>query len=127
MNEPRQSFLPLTFFSLFTSVSTLICCALPALLVSVGMGAAVAGLVSSVPQLVWLSEHKVWVFLFSGVLLIMSGLALYKTKDLPCPVDPRKREACIRGRKLSSAILILTAICFSVGLFFAFLAPHFLT
>lgn len=127
MNESRQSFLPLTFFSLFTSVGTLVCCALPALLVSIGMGAAVAGLVSSVPQLVWLSEHKILVFTFSGILLIISGLALYKAKNLPCPLDPRKRAACIRGRKLSSAIFILAALCFSVGLFFAFLAPLFLT
>jgi len=127
MNESRQSFLPLTFFSLFTSISTLVCCALPALLVSIGMGAAVAGLVSSVPQLIWLSEHKIWVFIFSGLLLIISGLALYKTKDLPCPVDPRRKAACLRGRKLSLAILILTSLCFSVGLFFAFLAPLVLT
>lgn len=127
MSDSRQSFLPLTFFSLFTSVSTLLCCALPALLVSVGMGAAVAGLVSSVPQLIWLSEHKIWVFMFSGLLLIISGVALYKTKDLPCPVDLKKREACIRGRKLASSIFIVAVICFSVGLIFAFLAPHFLT
>ena len=44
--------------SLFASSSTLVCCALPALLVAVGAGAALSSLVSAVPQLVWLSEHK---------------------------------------------------------------------
>jgi len=125
MTESRRTFLPLTFFSLFTSLSTLVCCALPALMVSLGMGAALAGLVSTVPQLIWISEHKIWVFAFAGILLTASGLALHKTKDLPCPVDPMKRAACLRGRKLSSAIFIVAIICFSVGLFFAFLAPYF--
>ena len=44
--------------SLFASSSTLICCALPALLVALGAGAALSSLVSAVPQLVVLSEHK---------------------------------------------------------------------
>jgi len=47
------------FLTLFTSASTLICCALPALLVAIGAGSVMAGLVSNVPQLIWLSKHKV--------------------------------------------------------------------
>ena len=39
----RQTILP--SLSLFTSVGTLLCCALPALLVTLGMGAALAGFV----------------------------------------------------------------------------------
>ena len=37
--------------SLFTSTGTLICCALPALLVSIGAGAVMAGLIEAVPQI----------------------------------------------------------------------------
>jgi hypothetical protein len=48
----------LSALSLFTSFSTLICCALPALLVALGAGAVLSTLVSHVPQLVWVSEHK---------------------------------------------------------------------
>ena len=44
--------------SLFASSSTLVCCALPALLVALGAGAALSSLVSVFPQVVWLSEHK---------------------------------------------------------------------
>ena len=39
------------FLSLFTSTGTLICCALPALLVSIGAGAVMAGLIEAVPQI----------------------------------------------------------------------------
>jgi hypothetical protein len=88
------------------------------------MGAALAGLVSGFPQLIWLSEHKVWVFAVSGILLVVSGVALYRSKDLPCPVDPKLREACLFGRKISISIFILTVICFCVGLLFAFIAPR---
>ena len=62
----------LGFLSLFTSVGTLVCCSLPALFVSLGMGAAVAALVSTAPWLVSLSRHKVLMFTGSGLLIAAS-------------------------------------------------------
>ena len=47
-----RSNLLVSFLSLITSGSTLICCALPALLVSIVAGAALAGLVGTFPQIV---------------------------------------------------------------------------
>jgi mercuric ion transport protein len=49
----------LNYFSLFSSFSTLICCALPSVLVLLGMGSAVASLLSAAPWLVSPSRHKV--------------------------------------------------------------------
>ena len=57
--------------TIFSSVGTLVCCALPALLVSIGAGAVMASLVSAVPQLVWISEHKIPLFVFAGLLLLI--------------------------------------------------------
>ncbi|MCH7493686.1 hypothetical protein IIA16_03115 [bacterium] len=45
------------------------CCALPAALVAVGAGGAMASLVSAAPWLVALSKYKVWVFLITAVSL----------------------------------------------------------
>src|SRR5881275_356872 len=59
----------LNYLSLFTSLGTLLCCALPSLLVLLGLGATVATVLSSVPWLVSLSHHKVWVFAVAGVLI----------------------------------------------------------
>ena len=42
---------------LFASTSTLLCCALPILLVSLGLGAVVVSMASSLPFLVTLSQH----------------------------------------------------------------------
>jgi mercuric ion transport protein len=52
----------LGYLSLFTSFGTLLCCALPSILVLVGLGATVASVLSSVPWLVTISRHKDWVF-----------------------------------------------------------------
>jgi len=42
----------LSYLSLFTSLGTLLCCALPSLLVLFGLGATVASVLSEVPWLV---------------------------------------------------------------------------
>ena len=62
----------LNYFSLFTSLSTLLCCALPSLLVLFGLGASVASMLSFMPWLVTLSRHKQWTFAVSGVLIAVS-------------------------------------------------------
>lgn len=46
------------YLSLFASFGTLICCALPSLLVLLGLGATVAAFLSAAPWLVTLSRHK---------------------------------------------------------------------
>ena len=118
----KDTFLPT--LSLFTSAGTLICCALPALLVSLGMGAALAGLVSHVPQLVWLSEYKVWVFSIAGVLLAFASYMQYRQRFAPCPADPAQAKACARLRKISLVITIFSIIVYLIGFFFAFIAVY---
>ena len=113
-------------FSLFASAGTLICCALPALLVALGMGAVVAGLVSSVPGLVWLSEHKIAVFFIAGILILGSGIARYYAKSQSCPVDPVKARACGRLRRVSAVIYWSSVALYLIGFYFAFLGKYFL-
>ena len=67
----------LNYLTLFTSMGTLICCALPALLVSFGLGAVLAGLASQWPSLIWISEHKIQVFIFAGVMLLANGYMMW--------------------------------------------------
>ena len=77
-----------SYLSLFASTGTLVCCALPSLLVALGMGATMAGLVSAVPQLIWLSQYKAYVFAISGVLILGSAILQYNARNAPCPIDP---------------------------------------
>ena len=110
--------------SLFLSAGTLICCALPALFVSLGMGAVLAGLVSSVPQLVWLSEYKAAVFTVAAIMLIVAGYMMWQARNLPCPVDPAQAKACTRLRRISIGIYIFSVVIYLTGAFFAFVAPY---
>lgn len=120
----RQAILPTV--SLFTSFSTLICCALPALLVTLGMGATLAGLVSAAPWLVWLSDHKKILFAVAGVLLAAASFMQWRARYLPCPADPVKAKACARLRLFSTGITVFSVVIYCVGFFFAFLAADLL-
>jgi uncharacterized membrane protein (UPF0136 family) len=110
--------------ALFTSVGTLVCCALPALLVTLGMGAALAGLVGVAPQLVWLSEHKGLVFGASGALILVSAALQVRAARLPCPADKAQAAACARLRRFSAIATGLAAAVWAIGFFFAFLAVY---
>lgn len=118
-----KSNLAISFLSLFTSGSTLICCALPALLVSIGAGAALAGLVGTFPQIVWISEHKVTLFFFAALMLACAGVMQWRARSLPCPADPALAQACMRARKISFYIYVFSVAIFLLGFFFAFVAP----
>ena len=80
----------LGYLSLFTSFGTLLCCALPSLLVLLGLGATVASVLSSVPWLVTLSRHKDWVFAVSGALIAANFGYVY----LIAPKLQAKGAAC---------------------------------
>lgn len=110
--------------TLFGSLSTLICCALPALLVTLGAGAALAGLVGTFPQLIWLSEHKVGLFIFAGVMLLVSGLSRHMTRNASCPLDPKEAQACKRLRYISGSVFYFSLAVYVIGFFFAFLAQY---
>lgn len=127
MSQPtswRLAVLPT--LSLFTSLSTLVCCALPALLVTLGMGAALAGLVTAVPQLVWLSEHKALTFGTAGILLAGAGYMLWQARNAPCPADPAQARACMRMRRFSVWTYGVSLALYLIAAFFAFLAADLL-
>jgi hypothetical protein len=109
--------------ALLASSATLVCCVLPAVLVAVGAGAALAGLVTAIPQLIWLSEHKPLVFGLAAGSLLVSGVALYVGRRAPCPTDPRLARSCQRLRRLSAVTYALALLSFGVGATFAFVLP----
>ena len=115
----------LSALALLTSSATLICCVLPAVLVALGAGAALAGLVTALPQLIWLSEHKPLVFGLAGGLLAVSGIALWYGRSLPCPADPAAARTCQRLRRLSAVLYTLALASFALGATFAYALPLF--
>jgi hypothetical protein len=109
--------------ALLASSATLVCCVLPAVLVAIGAGAALAGLVTAVPQLIWLSEHKSLVFTIAGALLSVSGIALWAGRRAPCPADPALARSCRRLRRISTVVYAIALASFLLGSTFAFVLP----
>lgn len=109
--------------SLFASSSTLVCCALPALLVALGAGAALSSLISVFPQLVWLSEHKVGLFVFAGLAMAGNGFLQWRNRSAPCPSDPALRQACMKTRQTAGKLFLFSLGVYAVGAWFAFVQP----
>ena len=119
----------LSYFSLFTSVGTLLCCALPSLLVLAGLGASVASTLSAFPWLVSLSRHKQWTFAISGALIGLSLFNMYflspRLKAKACAAD--NATACEDASKFSKVVLWVSAAIYAVGFFTAYLLGPILT
>jgi len=116
----------LTTLSLFGSLSTLLCCAFPALLVTLGAGAALAGLMSTAPWLAFLSQYKGWTFTVSGILLLGAGIMQWRTRHASCPIDPKQAKACLRLRRISRWVYGISLALYLIGGFFAFFAVYFI-
>jgi hypothetical protein len=123
MMDPHQRNVGVAFGTLLASSATLVCCVLPAVMVSVGAGAALVGLVSAFPQLVWLSENKAWVFGITAILLALSGALLWHARSLPCPADSAAARSCTRLRRISGILYLVAVGSFGVGAVFAFVIP----
>lgn len=113
----------LNYFSLFTSLSTLLCCALPSLLVLFGLGASVASTLSFFPWLVTLSRHKLLTFTFTGALIACSFVNTYyilpRLKREEC--SPDNPTACAEVSRLSRVLLWISMAIYAGGFFVAFL------
>jgi mercuric ion transport protein len=112
----------LSYFSLFTSLSTLLCCALPSLLVLFGLGASVASTLSLFPWLVALSRHKVVTFSISGALIACSFVNAYyvvpRLRMEQCLPD--SPNACSEASRFNKVLLWVSAAIYVVGFFVAF-------
>ena len=119
----------LSYLSLFTSAGTLLCCALPSLLVLFGLGASVASMLSFLPWLVTLSRHKVWTFSISGALIALSFVNTYyivpRLRTQEC--SPDNPTGCAEASRLSKILLWASAVIYGVGFLFAYALGPILT
>lgn len=120
LNNNMKTSKKINVLALFASTGTLLCCALPITLVSLGMGATVISLTSNFPVLMTLSEHKLWVFVLSGLLLFAGWLAY--NRERACPIEPELAKLCQRTQKWNRRMLWMSFVIWSIGFFAAFLA-----
>lgn len=106
--------------TLFASTGTLVCCALPIILVTLGLGATVAALTNAVPLLIKISEYKTWVFAGAALLLVLSAWVMYRP-NRACPADPKLARICAQTLKWNRRILWTSATVWGIGFFAAYL------
>ena len=115
----------LSYLSLFSSLGTLLCCALPSLLVLCGLGATVASVLSEVPWLVTMSHHKHWVFIVAGVLISGNFVYVYaiapKLQMRSDACDPNDPAACDTANRFGRIVLWCSAALYLVGCFTAYI------
>ncbi len=125
--SPRIRSGALSYLSLFTSVGTLLCCALPSLLVLFGLGATVASALSQAPGLVTMSHHKHWVFLVVGFLISGNFVYTYavapKLQARSGACDPNEPAACQTASRFSRIVLWCSAGLYLVGFTAYLLGP----
>lgn len=111
----------LTWLALFASTGTLICCALPIALVTLGLGATVAAISANMPFLVTLTLYKAWLFAGSAALLVWSGWVLYRS-GRECPADPVAAALCARTLLWNRRIFWISVTLWNIGFFAAYIA-----
>lgn len=121
-NKLFQKFI--SWFGLFSSFGTLLCCALPSTLVLLGFGATMASFLGNFPQLIWLSENKEIVFGLSFLMLGLSYVGQKYAQTQACPID--KKEDCESTKSWSKPIFWASFSINVVGAFYAFVLPKIL-
>jgi peptidoglycan/LPS O-acetylase OafA/YrhL len=112
------------FLTLFTSLGTLVCCAIPALLVALGAGSALAGVVSTFPQLIWLTKHKLWIFGIGGILILIALFARNVVRSQTCPTD--QKTNCEATKETTDWMLWTSIFLYIIGSFVSLILPRIL-
>ena len=107
---------------LFTTSGTLLCCAIPITLVTLGLGASVATLASAAPWIITLSQYKGWMFLSSAILIGLSFWAIHRP-GRTCPTDPVLAAACNRADIWNRRFIMLSCGMWLIGFIAAFGLP----
>jgi hypothetical protein len=89
------------------------------------LGATVATVLSEVPWLVFLSYHKHWVFIVSGLLITGNFIYVYyiapKLQLSNAACDPNDSAACQTASRFSRVLLWCSAGLYLVGCFTAYI------
>ncbi len=106
---------------LFASSTTLVCCALPIFLVTLGLGAVSASLFANLPFLVTLAQYKAWMFAGSGGVLALAAWLVFRS-GRACPADPDLAEQCEKAHRWNTKFFWVSVGIWVAGFGTAYLA-----
>ncbi|QFU22159.1 hypothetical protein FM038_008335 [Shewanella eurypsychrophilus] len=114
----------LKWVALFVASGTLICCALPILLVSLGFGAVVASLNYEIPALLFLAEYKIWTLLLAALVLIILAWVIWRPNQA-CPSDPSLAALCQKTKQWNKRVFWFSSAIWFIGFFTSYLLLPF--
>lgn len=106
---------------LLTSLTTLLCCALPIVLVSLGFGAVWAAIYANFAVVGFIAQHKLWFFAGSAALIVLAAYALYRP-GRACPAEPALAEQCRRADRWNRRLVLASGVIWLTGFAAAYLA-----
>ena len=110
----------LRWLTLFVTSGTLVCCALPIILVSIGFGTVVASLNYNIPGLMLLAENKFWTLSLAALLLALLAWVIWRPNQA-CPADPALAAACEATKNWNQRIFWVSVVIWGIGFFFGIL------
>lgn len=108
-----------SFLALFTSTGTLLCCALPAAIAGIAGGSAVVSLLSTFPWLAPLSRHKIWIFIGAGLMIVFSGILIFRPKGtVACSITGG--QGCEVAGGVQKFMFWAAVAIYTISVFFAY-------
>jgi mercuric ion transport protein len=123
MIKIKESILP--FFGLFTSLATIMCCALPIILVTLGMGVVFANLTANFPFITWLAMKSLYLFIVAIFLLLAGGYFIF-LRPQTCPADKKLAQICNKTKKFNKITWWLSVVILVISFFFKYILILFL-
>ena len=110
----------LGWLTLFFTTTTLVCCALPIVLVSLGLGAVMASLNLQFSGLVFIAQYKYWTLALSAMLLGFLAWLIWRPGQT-CPNNPLLAKACQQSKRWNVRMFNVSLVIWSTGFFFSVL------
>jgi len=110
----------LKWITLFIASGTLLCCALPILLVTLGFGAVVASLNYNIPGLIFLAENKIWTLTIAALLLMALAWVIWRPNQ-HCPYESTLAALCKKSKLWNKRIFWISSMIWFIGLFTSYL------
>lgn len=111
---------------LFASIPTLLCCALPILFVSLGMGSVVALIYGEyLPFLSWFGQNKEITLTFTSLVLLTAAYLLFHP-GRSCPTDPELAASCKHAQIINRRLFCISTALFFISLSSIYLLPRLL-
>ena len=104
---------------LISNGGVMLCCVLPAILVSLGLGSTMVTFLNEYPIFIKITEYKNYIFSVVLFILFFNGFVIYKNRNKFCEIEGLKNE-CSQVKSVSILLYIFSIIIYLISLFLSY-------